>query len=802
MNNVNTNNVLEQALYLNHKLGWNVLPVGKDKKPLIEWKKFETEGVNSEQIKEWFNKYPNANLGVVTGKISDLVVIDIDPRHGGKDDEFRNFQTVKSKTGGGGWHLFFRYKDGINNKAGIKEGVDVRGEGGYVVVPPSLHESGNYYEWVNSPSNTPLVDIPTEILRILQNGKATSNQFVSDWDENVLNGVDEGRRNGSAASVIGKLLKRFPEEEWKTEVWPLFVGWNMRNRPPLSDTELSGVYASIVDKELTKRSQDLYTTRLINGYEVNEATTHLEVKKDNFRFLVKPRRSGTEITLYKGDRIINTDKLNLISSKARATFVNNCVQIPEEEKNILAGYLIDLYQVIKEAEEDILKNMHEEKSKELTEEEKDEVRKLLLSPTILYDVLKTIKKTGVAGEEKTVLTYYLGLTSRITEDPLSIIVKGESSVGKSYGVSQVLRLFPEEAYIDISDATAQSFFYAPEGHYAHKIIVVFERHGQEKSEYSIRTLQSEKKLKIQVTVKNPETGQFETREHEVQGPAGFITTTTEANIHAENETRNLSLYPDESISQTERTFEVTDSKYRGVPPVSDDFLKPWRNLQRILKPYEVYIPYVKEIRNTFPKTPTRVRRDYGKLLALISVVTLLHQEQRERKTINGIEYLISILADFYIAKVLLEDTLKKTIFALPPKSEELIKTAKKLCEENLALSTITVRDLANSLDWDYDTAKKWFDPAFQKGYFTLEEAHKGSKAATYKLSDKEITSLAILPRVEKLYEIKSDWLGNKNIYDPIGGDFLSFQEQKISEKEKISSDAPTAEESIQNSLIT
>ena len=803
MNNVNTNNVSEQALSLSERFSWSIVPVGVDKKPLDEWKKYQNQKAGREQLQEWFKKYPAANIGVVTGKISNLVVLDIDPRHGGNEDLFDEIITVKSKTGGGGWHYYFNYKEGIHNQAGIINGLDVRGEGGYVVVPPSLHKSGNRYKWINSPFDTPIIDVPSKVLAILQNGKTENNQFFKNWDETVLNGVNEGKRNESAASVVGKLLGKYSEGEWESEVWPLFEGWNLKNKPPLSEVELRAVYNSISDRELKKRGQNLSNTRLINDYEVNLGnSSYIEIKKDGFRFLIKPKRSKIEITLYKEDEIINTDSLNLISSKARTIFINNCIQLSEEEKYVLTGHLIALNQVLKEVNEEILNSMYEEKKAEITDEETEEARNLLFSPTLLNDILKTIKKTGVAGEEKTVLTYYLGLTSRITEDPLSIIVKGESSVGKSYGVSQVLRLFPPEAYIDISDATAQSFFYAPKGHFAHKIIVVFERHGQEKSEYSIRTLQSEKKLKIQVTVKNPETGQFETREHEVEGPSGFITTTTEAVIHAENETRNLSLYPDESIDQTRRTFEVTDSKYRGIPPISNELLNPWRNLQRVLKPYEVYIPYVEDIRKIFPEKPTRVRRDYGKLLALISVVTLLHQEQREKEIINGVEYLVSTLVDFYITKVLMEDTLKKTIFALPPKSEQLINSAKELLEENIAISTFTVRDLANRLDWDYDTAKKWFDPAFQKGYFALEEAHKGSKAAIYKLSDKEISSLSILPRVEKLYEINPDWLGNQKIYDPIEGNILNFEKEDDSVGKKISSDAPMVKESVQNSLIT
>jgi len=129
--------------------------------------------------------------------------------------------------------------------------------------------------------------------------------------------------------------------------------------------------------------------------------------------------------------------------------------------------------------------------------------------------------------------------------------------------------------------------------------------------------------------------------------------------------------------------------------------------------------------------------------------------------------------DFHIAKVLLEEILQKTIYALAPKSEEIIRTAKELLEIS---NSFTVRELAGKLDWDYDTAKKWFDPAFQKGYFSLVEEHKGSRAASYKLSEKEVDLRRVLPETEYLYEVNPGWLVKHKIYDPISGEVFDFKE--------------------------
>ena len=79
-------------------------------------------------------------------------------------------------------------------------------------------------------------------------------QQASNWDSKILTGVGEGERNEKAASVAGKLLKRFIEKEWETEAWPLFIAWNDKNTPPLPEVELRATFESIKKRELSHKS--------------------------------------------------------------------------------------------------------------------------------------------------------------------------------------------------------------------------------------------------------------------------------------------------------------------------------------------------------------------------------------------------------------------------------------------------------------------------------------------------------------------------------------------------------------------
>jgi KaiC/GvpD/RAD55 family RecA-like ATPase len=107
-------------------------------------------------LAEWWGRWPAANVGVVTGAESGLVVLDVDPRHGGAETlaaleaEFGLLPpTVRAVTGGGGTHVYFSHpgRPVRNSSNRVGPGLDVRGDGGYVAAAPSLHASGNRYGW-------------------------------------------------------------------------------------------------------------------------------------------------------------------------------------------------------------------------------------------------------------------------------------------------------------------------------------------------------------------------------------------------------------------------------------------------------------------------------------------------------------------------------------------------------------------------------------------------------------------------------------------------------------------------------
>ena len=228
-----------------------MLPLGvRDKRPLVIWEPLQRARPSAEQVRNWFSRWPNANIGIVTGEISNLIVLDIDPKHGGDitlarlERRFGRLPvTVEAATGGGGRHFYFAHPGGlIRNRTGLAQGIDVRGEGGYIVAPPSIHPSGRPYVWTagRSPEDIALAALPRWILL---SGGVRAQRTLSDWRRLVHDGVPEGQRNSSIASLAGHLLWHQIDPEVVLE---LLLAWNrMRCRPPLADDEVAQVVSNI-----------------------------------------------------------------------------------------------------------------------------------------------------------------------------------------------------------------------------------------------------------------------------------------------------------------------------------------------------------------------------------------------------------------------------------------------------------------------------------------------------------------------------------------------------------------------------
>jgi DNA primase len=171
------------------------------------------------------------------------------------------------------------------------------------------------------------------------------------------------------------------------------------------------------------------------------------------------------------------------------------------------------------------------------------------------DILRDINITGHVGEEANKGLVYLVGTSRLLEDPLSCSIISQSAAGKSVLAEAMERLMPPEEVRLYSRITQNGLFYIEGDGLVHKLMIIEERAGAEGADYSIRALQSKKKLIQAVPVKNPETGKITTQTMVVLGPIAYIETTTSPRLHEENATRCFEIYLDQTKEQTKLIHE-------------------------------------------------------------------------------------------------------------------------------------------------------------------------------------------------------------------------------------------------------
>lgn len=153
-----------------HDMGFSLIPLkAAGKVPYIAWQAHQKRRAPRSKIEAWYKATPNANIGIVTGAISELVVLDLDSADAIAEAERRGLPDTLTVRTGKGRHVYFRHPGhAVNNRAGFLEGMDIRGDGGYIVAPGSIHPSGAVYAWENPPGQFEIADMPEWLLEALE----------------------------------------------------------------------------------------------------------------------------------------------------------------------------------------------------------------------------------------------------------------------------------------------------------------------------------------------------------------------------------------------------------------------------------------------------------------------------------------------------------------------------------------------------------------------------------------------------------------------------------------------------------
>lgn len=258
----------DHALYY-ARLGLAVFPIKPRSKHPLTSHGFKDASKDQQQIEEWWSRWPSANIGIATGQASGgLVVIDLDvDKEKGLDGRvtLREWEAEHGKlpdntwlaiTGRGGYHYFYRDTVIVKNRTGIYEGVDIRGNGGYIVAPPSIHPNGRAYEWEQDPMLYPLAEANGTVRDFLFPAPESWDQQTLEMSNQIPSGErttamvklvcsqqakglsDEAIRAAVRAENEAKCIPPLTDQELETEVFPALTRYQ-KGTAPYQDKDFS-----------------------------------------------------------------------------------------------------------------------------------------------------------------------------------------------------------------------------------------------------------------------------------------------------------------------------------------------------------------------------------------------------------------------------------------------------------------------------------------------------------------------------------------------------------------------------------
>lgn len=222
--------------------GWNPIPLGeKSKRSVVDWKIYQEQRATKEDVKRWF-KDTNNNVGIVTGKISNLVVIDCDNEDAVDWYYFNTNPSGRSVITPRGLHFYHSYAPSRNRQ---KNGLDVRSDGGYIVAPSSQHPDGGVYDWDTQGEMTAFdpnwfADTREQIKTIVNTGLNYDIAVVScikyiDKMEPAISGKGGHNQTFKVSCRIRDFVSSFMSP---SQAMPIIRRYNERCDPPWTEKEL------------------------------------------------------------------------------------------------------------------------------------------------------------------------------------------------------------------------------------------------------------------------------------------------------------------------------------------------------------------------------------------------------------------------------------------------------------------------------------------------------------------------------------------------------------------------------------
>ena len=391
----------------------SIIPLIKnDKKPNGSWIKYQKERMTPQQAYQYFEKNPEANIGLVTGKISGISVIDIDGEEGFEALKKANIELPKTsivKTPRG-WHYYYKYNPDLKQGANRLEKVDIRNDGGYVVIPPSSIDGVHYKNDYSQSEYIRKFDIKVpEDFRGVYTSLNTNTPKKTEiskpkWVAEALeNGVDRGRRNDVASRLVGYFHSKGIAEdiifttlkEFANKCTPSMTEQELlviiRSISRYSQTRVISYQGNVVPPPLMDSSNDRIRTFIWTewGLKIVAESIRKTIQGIHCKLSVSSTEQGH---MYMG-------RLNLHSASQKQQFVRDLKGRAEYDWQGIINHIAKLIEDSVDAPEEILDLAKVEKIKD--------------DPFVIYPFMRNgnpVILYGDGGEGKSIFAIGIGLS--------------------------------------------------------------------------------------------------------------------------------------------------------------------------------------------------------------------------------------------------------------------------------------------------------------------------------------------------------------------------------------------------------
>lgn len=369
--------------------------------------------------------------------------------------------------------------------------------------------------------------------------------------------------------------------------------------------------------------------------------------------------------------------------------------------------------------------------------------------TVMNELSTDIRKCGFAGDTKIPELVYLSLLTGILKQPVSLLIKGPSGAGKSYALRMGKQFIPASAYEEFEGMSEKAILYLKGISLKHRHLIIGEASGMTDGtgRTLLRQLLSEGKVRY-ATVESSDKGLKGMELPTLEGPCGLIMTTTATAIHAEDESRMLSVSLAESPEQIRAAlFAQADSSRASNKNSSKPDLDKWHARYEKVKelPNDVLVPFAQDIVNHLPTTHDRIKRDFPQVLSLISASALLHADYRKKDQ----ERVVAEPLDYEIVYRLVNDAISEGMTkSVPDHVRRLVECVST--EARREMSGISVSKLAEKLNRDPSVISRTVNKVIEDGFVENTNPGQGREAKLV-IGGRTLPSSSALPAPKVLF---------------------------------------------------